>query len=119
MVGGSGTGNPSKNWNADDRHRQQAMKNGVFSNIWPDAPVYLQDRLATTLRGMFMLLLLDCVCTHTCNLVCINQKIQANMRYTVRRAPGVFTGGVSVGKKFPPELASPNFDRKSWCGGDT
>lgn len=51
-MGPNGNGNVSKFWGKkDDLHREQAKENNVFPSIWPDAPVYLQDRLATTLRG--------------------------------------------------------------------
>ena len=50
IVGRNGTGAWSNMWTMDDRHRDQAQKNGVFPSIWPDAPQHLEQGLETELR---------------------------------------------------------------------
>ena len=50
LVGPNGESTCSKNYNDDDRHREQSQKAGVFREIWPNTPVYLDPRLETLLR---------------------------------------------------------------------
>lgn len=35
----------------DAKHRKHSHDNGVFKDIWPDTPVYLDHHLASLLRG--------------------------------------------------------------------
>ena len=53
LVGPNGEGTASsKNWTRIDKdHRVQAQKYGVFPDIWPDRPIYLDSQIADTLRG--------------------------------------------------------------------
>ena len=51
IVGPNGEGSASKNYDLDGQHRQNSEKNGIFADIWQDAPVYLKEELANILRG--------------------------------------------------------------------
>lgn len=39
--------------NSDDAHRSQAQSHGIFPDIWPDKPIFLDVELADLLRGRY------------------------------------------------------------------
>ena len=54
LVGPNGEGYASdaaKTRSSDSLHRVQAQKHGIFPDIWPDKPIYLERDLANMLRG--------------------------------------------------------------------
>ena len=40
--------------NSDAAHRSQAQRHGIFPDVWPDRPIYLDAEVANILRGIWL-----------------------------------------------------------------
>ena len=121
----------SKSNDTDGKHRVQAETEGIFRSIWPSTELFLDDRKAQLLRGMWHGHVcgghhLPCaspyitiiIANHTIIVYFDHAHTQKWIQttYFAKVSPGAENGGRHAANPFPKELLLPNSDTKYSSG---
>ena len=91
LVGPNGEGHASDTAKvscSDNLHRVQAQKHGIFPDIWPDRPIYLDADVANMLHGVYMF-------THTTRCTHIDHEIFTYNNHSTNISAESIEGGTS------------------------
>jgi len=119
LVGPNGEGYASdaaKTVGSDSSHRVQAQRHGIFPDIWPDRPIYLERDLANMLRGTSYTLVHTLTTTYLHIQHPPTQQISQLKVFKRQHHDGAKSGGRPAEKRCPRVPVLRLYARRFWSG---